>query len=201
MRNRSLPFLALILGFFLSSPSSATYIYLNYSGTIVADTDTSGILGVENIDILNKPFSYNLYYNTNSLVDSGPLGYDYSVIRVSGNIAGINIPFQMGSGQISRFDYGLIYSGGPTGTNYPSFYYFRDETGYGTDESLIRFEKDTGIVDIPVEISSFGGGLISSPVPEPANWLMMLIGFIALGTAIRLRKSLKVTETADQLAL
>jgi PEP-CTERM motif len=148
---------------------------------------TSASAFVENLDIHNaaQPFSMALYSSTGGpalgtpgspLWTSGMLsapGPDFTSTLVTASNTGPPILLQSGDEYFLALNFPTnVVDWLDEGPNSTPFFSSRNGGGPWTN-----------IGPSTVQYQIFGSPLLGSPVPEPATWVMMLVGFAGLGFA------------------
>jgi len=184
-------------------PASAAQM-LTFSGLLYSVQEYVGEEG----DFYEHPntFEYNLFYRPEDVVESRNTSYVYddlvltapffaasgrigntqiSYHKVRGGITGTyDDPVSFGFGVTDAMypslsgsftDYSLWLGGGGSGSSSPFDDRIRFALPDGTYRSVILENIYTSTADVPA-------------VPEPATWLMMLIGFGAIGSVVRRRR-------------
>lgn len=70
-------------------------------------------------------------------------------------------------------------------------------TGLGDRTILYLFDFGTaGANSITLGTNGFSNAVLITPVPEPATWAMMLLGFGAIGISLRIRRKRRLEQLA-----
>lgn len=85
---------------------------------------------------------------------------------------------------------GLHYGAAGEGPEATSFFSF--DAGAGTNTITVTGRAGANALGLSDAVLFFTGG----PVPEPASWMMMLIGFAGIGIAIRRQRRSALVQTA-----
>jgi PEP-CTERM motif len=92
---------------------------------------------------------------------------------------GLNYEFDLATPSGTPLDF---YSNDPTGTNF---------VNYSANLSGVSLSSPRIVFDTPVGTVMYGDAMsaLSAETPEPATWALMLVGFGAIGLAMRWRAS------------
>ncbi|MCH8615719.1 FxDxF family PEP-CTERM protein [Sphingomonas sp. SM33] len=121
---------------------------------------------------------YSFHVGSSTSIDGGPNDVDFSSILLTGT--GITDPVSIPQNFSSTMDNDLIENFDLAGLN----------LGVGT--FTLTIQGSTGVN------GSFGGNVsfVQAAVPEPSTWAMMLVGFGAIGFAMRRRRGGQALATA-----
>jgi len=178
-------------------------------GVLLPGVDDLGVLGTPGADLAGVPFAYSLYYRPNDRVWIYATDFDAPVIRTSGQIGSLRIPYQSAQGTVSFWE--------PPEVPY-SFSGFTNDYPEIRGHDCLNPEAYTGCYPYAAPFVEFyappsiGGAkfasgdirvhniaYFASSVPEPSTWLLLLTGFGAIGSVIRKRKT-KTTVSYRQPA-
>lgn len=171
---------------------------------VLGGAPTGGSLVLQ-LGAANQNLSVLVNAGTNVLTGLGPLGYPSADSIGEGAFAALF------SSDQSQFGFQLV--GGDGGTAFVSF--FRANGSLiqtialsGLANTFYGFQRDGGVNDIRgISIyNNDAGGIgfdnlrfdvpsVGGAVPEPATWAMMMLGFGAMGAALRRRTKAKVAVT------
>jgi hypothetical protein len=176
------------------SINTATYTYASFdpSGNPVANGVTggvgNGVSNTENVGFWTATTTFDLTSTNVSLGITDLAGDDRVVAELNGVVVGAAGIFGPGPGM-------FIFT--PTGSQVPQD--FSGEGGQGITVTS-PFVVGTNTLELIVNntgsgiygglgtgtTSIFFSGVVSSTTPEPAPWALMLIGFGAMGAALRI---------------
>lgn len=101
---------------------------------------------------------------------------------------GASSAFQIGAGFQSGLSSGIITRSGYD--IYGAVYYVGSNFVYDQTTLIVRDSRITGAITTALRADSFTVRQVQpAPVPEPATWAMMIVGFAAAGRSLRRRKA------------
>ena len=198
----------------VAAPAQAATIYAqDFSGGLKANESVGGTFGVydgavgHNGGYGNYDYSYyDLALDLRSVTDA-VLAFDYSIslesyhdrFNVLASTAGFTPPDGLltpASGMAYRTDSATAYMGllGQTAVmdNAAGRAVF-DLASFAGQQVNLRFQfaSDYSIVSSGVKLDNLlvTGERLTSPVPEPATWAMMIVGFFGAGSMLRRRRA------------
>lgn len=183
---------------FTTTPASAaTWIQDTVSGVFETGTDVNGVLGSPGTDLTGTPFSFSIFYRD---IDIRPVpGYtrDYyvSALRSKGSIGDFQVPLSDLGGYWSTWEHAgvdwMASVNTPDGIASVGAYIAGFSDVWGPSVAYINYNGvNIGYTsDFNRIVTSLGTGAI----PEPATWGMLLLGFGAIGAAMRHRRREKVS--------
>ena len=127
----------------------------------------------------------------NAALDALIGGSGYSPDAVWANLDPTKAIFSSGGSGVVNFSQTL------TGLHILSVHFGDGGSGLGDRTILYLFDFGTGADSVNLGINGFSNAVqITAPVPEPATWAMMLLGFGAVGFAMRRRRSPVLAQVA-----
>lgn len=172
----------------LTGASAASATILNFTGTV---TGVSTLIGA---DPTCAPLQFRSNINPTSTVGHSNLGdFTYSTttcLNVGGSISNGSFTIDFGTDSFSgTFDGGSTPSA-ITGISNTAWL-FTILSGTGRFAGASGVFDGAGIADArtrPTHVAiSFIGDINAPAVPEPASWMLMLVGFAGVGLALRRR--------------
>ena len=165
----------MILTFNGFSGNTANFTYSLQNTSTVANTRISGI-------------GFNVSPNVTSIAAGA--GSVFDVVALNTNFASIgNVEacFSGGPGDCPQSNPGNSILFGQTGNGTLSFTFAGPQTSVTLDNFFIRYQGFTTTNILGQTVTS-AVGVGTPPVPEPATWAMMLVGFGGIGMMMRRRR-------------
>ncbi len=194
--------------------AAAAIIVATFTGTVLSGTDTAGVFGAAGGDLAGQAFTATYTYDTGAgairtttpgfadeLRGGSLYGAPTPIVSAILSIGGQSDSFQgLYNGRISTFAggefraeahqtivpvsqlYTYLVTGAPSSIEGPTtfaglgFGYVQRDGGAGYYANLS-----------PNSVSILGSAV---PVPEPATWATMILGFFGLGAALRRRRAM-----------
>ncbi len=199
MRMQGLRMILALCFLILPVSASATFLQISVRGVLLPGVDTFGITGPAGGDLTNKPFVYKTFTRDEDIVVNFGSDFFGSVFSATGSIGELRIPYQYVTGSVGQLDSPgenpLWLSAVPKGP-YPgmyAFFYAGPVEEGRIPPAYINFYTPVSqgsVLFASGQIQGYTVQSISGPIPEPATWLMLLVGFGSVGFAIRRRRGM-----------
>ena len=143
------------------------------------------------------PFSLNNPLGTlpaTKMVNGNTYDYTFTLVDPLGNAASTQVSAQLlaQSGSTPQLIQYSLYSGTPGSGTFQS----QSNLDFSPTIAFTPAAGDYYVeVDFIAKSGEVAGGTLTAGVPEPASWAMMLVGFGALGVALR-RRAAKTASLA-----
>ena len=166
-------YLTLTFGGFSGNTANFTYTLQNTS--TVANTRLSGI-------------GFNVTPDVTSIAAGAGSVFDLVALNTNfASIGTVEACFNGGPGDCPQSNTGNSIGFGSSGSGSLSFTFANPRTSLTLDDFFIRYQGFTTTNSQGQTVTS-AVGVGTPPVPEPATWAMMLIGFGGIGMAMRRRR-------------
>ena len=177
------------LALFAAVPASAALVLVpgGACDLTVSDPDAQACAGAYQGNLLNNSSIDDLNAALDALI--GGSGFDPDAIW--SQLDPTKAIFSPGTGTVVDFTQTLI------GLNILAAHFGDGGTGLGDRTILYLFDFGAGADSVDLGIQGFSDAVqVPAPVPEPATWTMMLLGFGAAGYAIRRRRKTALAQIA-----
>ena len=153
----------------------------------VSDPDAEACAGAYDGNLLNNASIADL----NAALDALIGGSGFSPDAVWSSLDPTKAIFSPGTGTVVEFSETLM------GLNILAVHFGDGGTGLGDRTILYLFDFGSGADSVDLGIQGFSDAVqVPPPIPEPATWTMMLLGFGAVGYAARRRRKSGIPQLA-----